>query len=403
MNTRGDAAQRHVPVLRDRIVELLEPALQPSRGGLRRRHPRDGWPRRGDPRALPARPGRRASTATRRPSTSRASGSPASVTGSRRPRRLRRDRRGPGRALGLGTVARRPLRPRGLLAAARRGGPRLRLPARRAARHADGPVGRASPRPTSSTPTTHGDLARILRDVRRGAVRRARSPRPSSASATQEPFSTSGTAGRAAPLGRSPRRRSAAAGTRPSAPSRRCASRSTPSWPPGSRAAGGDRRPRRRRPDRGAQLPLAGGPDHQAGARRRRRIAAPRPGCRSSCPSTPHTCGCSPAAPRSRARQRSPRTPAPRRPGCARPNECAGRVPSGRDRQDEGTSGMSQSQLTTAASPARVARSRPSGVCRAAASSGRCGSCPPRSGVPATGSFAVLCITLLRGGARRPC
>ena len=28
MNSRGDAADRHVPVLRDRIVDLLEPALQ---------------------------------------------------------------------------------------------------------------------------------------------------------------------------------------------------------------------------------------------------------------------------------------------------------------------------------------------------------------------------------------
>ena len=28
MSDRGDAAQRHVPVLRDRVVELLEPALE---------------------------------------------------------------------------------------------------------------------------------------------------------------------------------------------------------------------------------------------------------------------------------------------------------------------------------------------------------------------------------------
>ena len=28
MSSRGDAAERHIPVLRDRIVDLLEPALQ---------------------------------------------------------------------------------------------------------------------------------------------------------------------------------------------------------------------------------------------------------------------------------------------------------------------------------------------------------------------------------------
>ncbi len=48
---------------------------------------------------------------------------------------------------------RHPVRPRCLLPPARRARARVRLPARRTARHADGPVAPASPRPTCSTPT----------------------------------------------------------------------------------------------------------------------------------------------------------------------------------------------------------------------------------------------------------
>ena len=60
----------------------------------------------------------------------------------------------------------------------------------------------------------------------------------------------------------------------------------------------GDRRARPRRPDRGAVVPLARGPHHQAGLRRRGPQPHPARDCRSSCPSTPPTCACSPAAPR---------------------------------------------------------------------------------------------------------
>ena len=66
MSTRGSAEERHVPVLRDRIVELLAPALQRARVGVPRRHPRHGRPHRGRPggAAPPRAPS--ASTATPR-------------------------------------------------------------------------------------------------------------------------------------------------------------------------------------------------------------------------------------------------------------------------------------------------------------------------------------------------
>ena len=76
-------------------------------------------------------------------------------------------------------------------------------------------------------------------------------------------------------------------------------------------AAGRGRRAGRRRPDRRAGLPLARGPDGQASCSPTGDRAARRRTCRSSCPGTRRTCGCSPAAPRSpddgRDRRRNPR------------------------------------------------------------------------------------------------
>ena len=67
--------------------------------------------------------------------------------------------------------------------------------------------------------------------------------------------------------------------------------------------AGRARRARRRRADRRAGLPLARGPDRQARAGRARDVPDARSGCRSSCPGTGRSCGCSPAAPRAGAEE----------------------------------------------------------------------------------------------------
>ena len=56
----------------------------------------------------------------------------------------------------------------------------------------------------------------------------------------------------------------------------------------------------RRGPDRRARLPLARGPDRQAGAGRAGELADARSTCRSSCPGTGRSCGCSPAVPSGR-------------------------------------------------------------------------------------------------------
>ena len=177
--------------------------------------------------------------------------------------------------------------------------------------------------------------------VRRGAVRppdrRGRRPRARAASRSPRP---AGWSSCCAEPSRPPP--GAAAGTRPSAPSRPCASRSTASsrcWQP--RHARGDRRARRGRPDRRAVATTRSRTGSQAGPRRGAPRRAPRRACRSSCPSTPPTCACSPAAPRRPTTTRSPRTRGPRRPGSAPPSASATRRPTtsaagpGRDPPDE--------------------------------------------------------------------
>ena len=185
---------------------------------------------------------------------------------------------------------RHPLRPRRLLPPARRAGARVRLPARRTARHADGPVDRhhGGRRPQHLRTRRPGpDPA----DLRRGALRRP-DRLGHRARAREGAVHDLRPARRAAARRRCPRRRSAAVATRPSAPSRPCASRSTPSWTSGSapcprrsrcwpRAAGSRCCRYHSLEDRITKQAFA------AGARSRT-----PPGCRSSCPSTPHTCGC---------------------------------------------------------------------------------------------------------------
>ena len=287
MSSPGDAAARHVPVLRDRIVDLLEPALQTpgavcvdgtlGMGGhaeaILERCPQArviGLDR--DEEALTLSGERLARFGDRFVGVHAVYDDIATVLAER----------------AEGTGARHPVRPRRLVAPARRARARLRLPARRPARHADGPVHRHHRRRRAQhlQPRRPGPDPE---DLRRGALRRP--DRVGHRARARE-----GAVHRVRP----PRRAAARCGARGLAAQRR---------PPGQahlpgpahrgqrRARGvaargdlGHRGARPRWPDRGAVVPLARGPHHQAGLRRRRRTAAPRTGCRSSCPSTPPTC-----------------------------------------------------------------------------------------------------------------
>ncbi len=128
-----------------------------------------------------------------------------------------------------------------VLPPARRGRARLRLRAGRSAGHADGPDGRSERRRSAG----HRRRARADPDparVRRGAFRRTdRRPDRGDASPTPRCCAPGSSSRSCAP--RSPPLHERPAGTRRSAPSRRCGSRSTPS----SRCSRGRCRPRSRR------------------------------------------------------------------------------------------------------------------------------------------------------------
>ena len=162
----------------------------------RRRDARDGRPRRGVPRALPRPRLRRASTATRTPSRSRASGSRDSATASTS---CTRSTTGIAEALdelGIAEVSRHPVRPRGLVDAARPGRARLLVLEGCAARHAHGPDDRGHRR-RDPRRRTRGRAAPDLLRVRRGEARPAlRAPHRRS-SAEREPITTSARARRA--------------------------------------------------------------------------------------------------------------------------------------------------------------------------------------------------------------
>ena len=232
MNARGMAADRHVPVLRDRIVELLAPALDgPGSVYL------DGTlGMGGHAEAILERCPTRARRGHRpRPGGARArSRAAGAVCRARhlRARRLRRGPAGPGRG-GRGPRGCRALRPRGLLAPARRGRPRLLRTARTRRWTCGWTSPPGSPQPRCSTPTTRATSRRCCATSARSgsparssgrssaSARPSRSPPPAGWSTCSRRWSR-------------PRRRRAAA-TRASAPSRPCASRSTPSCRSGRR------------------------------------------------------------------------------------------------------------------------------------------------------------------------
>ena len=144
------------------------------------------------------------------------------MTGSPNPRRWHqgrpRARRGHGPAV----------RPRRLLAAARRPGPRLRLRPGHPARHADGPTaGRTAADIVNGYPAA--ELARMLRDY--GEERFARRIADAVVRERAGPPITS-THGWRDRQGRDPGATRRPGATRPSAPSRRCGSRSTTSSAP---------------------------------------------------------------------------------------------------------------------------------------------------------------------------
>ena len=190
MNARGMAADRHIPVLRDRIVELLAPALTAPGAVYLDGTLGHGRARRGDPRALPAR--------ARRGHRPRPGGAgarrraPRAVcrAGHLRARGLRRGAAGPRRGRGR-PRGRRPLRPRASPRCSSTR-PTAASPTARTPRSTCGWTRpRGSPPPRCSTPTTRPTSSGAAR-VRRGAVRPQDRRRPSSASASVEPFTTSG-------------------------------------------------------------------------------------------------------------------------------------------------------------------------------------------------------------------
>ena len=213
---------------------------------------------------------------------------------------------------GRGERGRHARRPGRVVDAARRAGPRLQLPPRRAARHADGSDARARPPPSVLAEVDESDAGRRdLTSSARSATRGA-SPGPSSRRASRRRSrppaswrrSSGGRAGgegwqRIDPATRTFQALRIWVNARARAARRRsCAA--PPCGCVAGRAAGGD------------QLPLARGPHRQAHAARARSRRGPGAGADRASRSSPATA-------------RSTRTLGPAAPSCAPPSGWLGR------------------------------------------------------------------------------
>ncbi len=298
-----DIRDIHTPVLLERCAELLGPALQkPEPSSSTARSAWAATPRRSS--SASRTPGSSAWTATPTPSASRGSASRASAIAS--PSCTPSTTASPTRPSRLASVSTRStasVRPRRVVAAARRGRPRLRLRAGRAPRHAHGSDDRITAAEVLAT-YGEGDLRRIFE--RYGEEKLAgRYARPSSRARP-------GAAGAV----RSARRR--AAGRHP----RRCVAARTPprqARVPGPAHRGqrrtvgarahhprGPRRPRRRRTHRGAVVPVARRPPRQARVRRGLGIHRSAWSARRTARARAEVPGCSCAEPNWRATTSAP-------------------------------------------------------------------------------------------------
>ena len=304
---------RHVPVMLQRCLDLLAPALAEPGAvvvdctlGLG-----------GHSEALLATfPDARLVALDRDKEALRLSGERlAAIRGPRHPRarRLRRAARGP-RPAGDPQGPGRALRPRCLLHAAGRGRPRLRVRPGRPARHADGPDAGVSAAEVLNT-YPPGELVRILRaygeekQAKRivSAVVRERVDEPFTNSARLVELIRDALPQAAKRTGGNPAKRTFQA-LRIEVNGELAVRRE------GDPRGGGD--PGRRRPDRRPVVPVAGGPPGQAGLRGRRgqHRAARAAGRPRALPAPART-----AHPRRRdspRRKRSPRTAGPPPPGC---------------------------------------------------------------------------------------
>ena len=305
MSTRGSAETGTSPCCATASSSCSSPALQRPGAVFRRRHPGPGRAHRG--RCWrPARP--RAAVGIDRDTEALALAGER-LAAVRRPRHrgargVRRAARGPRPTWACRTVARRALRPRRLLAAARRGRARVSPTATTRRWTCGWTRAPASPRPRSSTPTTPPSSTRILREYgeERFARRDRRRDRPGAPAASRSPPPPASSSCSSAPS-RPPRRSTGGHPAKRTFQALRIEVNAELAGL-GERPARRGGRPRRRRPDRRPELPLPGGPADQAAVRPRVPAAPPRPACRSSCPSTRRTCGCSRAGPRSPARTR---------------------------------------------------------------------------------------------------
>ena len=294
----GEPRGTHVPVLLERCLELLAPAL--DRPGRPRVHVDatlglgghaeavlDGASRTSVlDRARPRHRGARARAGDRL--------APLRRPDAPRARRLRRAARG-ARPSSASTAVDGVLFDLGVSSLQLdEAGPRLRLRPGRAAGHADGPDAGHHRRGGRQHATRRGELARVLRvyGEEKFATRIAVGDRPGAGARRRSPPrpgwpSWSGTRSRRPPGG--------PAGIRRSGRSRRCGSRSTASWP----------RWRRRCRRRWTRSPRAGGSwccpttRWRTGSSSGRSPRGPghrrRSTCRSSCPAPGRRCGCSPA------------------------------------------------------------------------------------------------------------